>query len=185
MEFLTQPWPWYIAGPLIGLMVPLLLLTGNKKFGISSTLRQVCAAFVPAKVPFLHYDWKSDVWNLYFVVGIGLGGFLAATFLPNPDTVSISESTRQGLQQQGFTDLSGLVPVQIFSWSSLGTLNGLLLMIVGGFLVGFGSRYAGGCTSGHAIMGLSSLQPSSLIAVLGFFAGGLFITYLVYPILFR
>ncbi len=184
MDLLTQPWPWYVAGPLIGLMVPLLLLLGNKKFGVSSALRQVCAACVPAKVPFLQYDWKADTWNLYFVLGIALGGFLAATFMPNQMDLAISENTKAALQAQGITDLSGLVPVQLFSWESLGTLNGLLLMVLGGFLVGFGSRYAGGCTSGHAIMGLSTLQPASLVAMLSFFVGGLFITHVVYPIIF-
>ena len=184
MDLLLQPWPWYIAGPLIGLMAPLLLLAGNKKFGISSTLRQMCAACVPAKVPFLQYDWKADAWNLFFVLGIALGGFLAATFMPNQVDVAISESTKTALQAQGITDLGGLVPVQLFSWQSLGTLHGLLLMVIGGFMVGFGSRYAGGCTSGHAIMGLSSLQPSSLVAMLSFFVGGLFITHVVYPVIF-
>ena len=183
MSYLSQPWPWYVAGPLIGLMVPLLLLLGNKKFGISSPLRQVCAACVPAGVPFLKYDWKAESWNLFFVVGIIIGGFLASTFIPNTNDVAISEPTRAALLAQGITEFGGLVPVQIFSWQALGTLNGFLLMVVGGFLVGFGSRYAGGCTSGHAIMGLASLQSSPLIAVIGFFVGGLFIVHVGYPVL--
>src|SRR5690606_31044476 len=70
MDLIRQPWPWYIAGPLIGLTVPLLLLIGNKSFGISSSLRHVCAACVPAKIPFFSYDWKKEVWNLFFAGGI-------------------------------------------------------------------------------------------------------------------
>lgn len=184
MEFLSQPWPWYIAGPLIGLTVPVLLIVGNRMFGISATLRHICAACIPAGISFLKYDWKAEAWSLVFLAGIVVGGYAAATFIPNPETVAISSGARAALQELGITDQSGLVPAQIFSWDMLLTPHGILLVVVGGFLVGFGARYAGGCTSGHAIMGLSCLEWPSLIAVMSFFAGGLFITHVVFPLIF-
>jgi uncharacterized membrane protein YedE/YeeE len=75
------------------------------------------------------------------------------------------------------------LPTDIFSWTSLLTLRGFIFMVVGGFLVGFGTRYAGGCTSGHAIMGLSNLQLPSLIATCCFMAGGFIMTWLILPYL--
>ncbi len=183
-EFLSQPWPWYVAGPLIGLMIPVLLLSGNKQLGVSSSLRHTCAACVPANVEFLKYDWKKEAWNLFFVAGIVAGGYVGAAFLSNPETVALSPQTSAALQAYGITAQSGLVPAEIFNWHNLLTPQGFLLIVLGGFLVGFGARYAGGCTSGHAIMGLSSLQWPSLVAVMAFFAGGLFVTHLVFPVLF-
>ena len=185
LDFLSQPWPWYVAGPLIGLVVPALLLLGGKQFGVSSNLRHICAATVPGPVEFFKYDWKkSGAWNLIFIGGTVLGGFIAHTVLYNPDPIAISEATRADLLALGVEDLTGLVPSGVISWSGLGTSTGLVLLIVGGFLVGFGARYAGGCTSGHAISGLADLQLPSLIAVLGFFAGGLLTTHLLLPLLF-
>ena len=93
LEFISQPWPWYVAGPLIGLTVPLLLLVGNKRFGISSTFRHVCAVAAPVKSEYLKYDWKKEAWNIFFVVGIVLGAFGAARFFPNPESVAISART--------------------------------------------------------------------------------------------
>ncbi|MBC7863805.1 MAG: YeeE/YedE family protein [Bacteroidia bacterium] len=181
MNFLTQPWPWYVSGPLIGLMVPLLLLLDNKAFGISSSLRHICAACIPGKVEFFKYDWKKEKWNLMFVIGVVIGGVLAGIVFRNPDPVRISDKTNAMLQTMGIKDFSGLVPVEIFNFKSLLTLRGFIMLIVGGFFVGFGTRYAGGCTSGHAIMGLSNLQLPSLIATCCFFGGGLFISWLVLP----
>ena len=182
--FLYEPWPWYVAGPLIGLMVPLLLLLANKQFGISSSLRHMCAACAPLKIPFFHYNWKAERWNLVFVVGILLGGTLASFFISSTEPVQITEETTAQLQALGVVEFNGLVPTDIFSWNNLLTFQGVILMVVGGFLVGFGARYAGGCTSGHAIMGLSYLQWPSLVAVIGFFIGGLTATYFILPLLF-
>lgn len=182
MEILYRPWPWYVAGPIIGLTVPTLLLLGNKKLGISSTLRQLCAVCYPAKLPFLNYDWKKDVWNLYFAVGILIGGFLGAVVFANPDPVAVKETTTLYLKSLGLTDLSGLLPRQLFSWEALITPKGFILMVVGGFLVGFGTRYAGGCTSGHGIMGLSALQWPSLMGTASFFVGGILFNHFVLPI---
>jgi uncharacterized protein len=188
MEILARPWPWYVAGPLIGLVVPLLLVVGGKVFGISANLRHMCAALpVPdrAKPSFLRYDWKtSGLWNLVFIGGVAFGGFLAVSIFGMPEVGShISEATRADLAALGITDLSGMVPPELFSWGSMASPAALLLVVGGGFLVGFGARYAGGCTSGHAISGLADLQLPSLVAVLGFFAGGLLVTFGLLPLL--
>ncbi|MCS6978861.1 MAG: YeeE/YedE family protein [Flavobacteriales bacterium] len=178
---LSEPWPWYVAGPLIGLTVPLLLIMGNKSFGISSSLRHICAACMPANIPFLKYDWRKEAWNLFFVAGILVGGFIAGSWLPGPEPVEVHPDLAEDLAQYGITDYSKLVPSDLVSWDQVFTLRGFILMIVGGFLVGFGTRYAGGCTSGHAIMGLSTLQWPSLVAVICFMAGGFFSTHFLVP----
>lgn len=185
IDLISQPWPWYVAGPIIGLFVPALLLLGGKRFGISSNLRHLCAAVVPSKSEFFRYDWKrTGMWNLTFALGIFVGGILAATVFASPsDTIAISASTVAALEELGVRDFRGLVPSELISWSSLATVPGLVMIVGGGFLVGFGARYAGGCTSGHAITGLAELQLPSLIAAVGFFVGGLFVTHLVLPLL--
>lgn len=182
-ELLTQPWAWYVAGPLIGLTVPVLLILGNKSFGISSSLRHICASCMPAHIPFFRYDWKKEVWNLFFVFGIFLGGAIAMYLLPDPNPIEINPELATELAGYGITDYNHLVPTDIFNWQSLFTLKGFLLMVAGGFLVGFGTRYAGGCTSGHAIMGLSNLQIPSLIATISFMAGGFIMANLLLPLI--
>jgi uncharacterized protein len=184
-DFLKQPWPWYIGGPLIGLMVPLLLLAGNKAFGISSSLRHICAACFPANIPYFRYNWKNEIWNLLFVAGIVLGAFITVQFFNNPEPVNINAKLVADLQQYGVTDYHGLVPVELFNWQSLLTAKGLILIVAGGFLVGFGTRYAGGCTSGHAIMGLSTMQLPSLIATISFMVGGFIVANLVLPYILK
>lgn len=181
MELLYKPWPWYVAGPVIGLSVPALLLLGNKKLGVSSTLRQICASCVPANIPFLQYDWKKDSWNLFFVAGILLGGFVGGTLLANPEPVTISQSTVDLLSSQGITDVNGLLPAELFNWQALLSMKGLLLMVGGGFMIGFGTRYARGCTSGHGILGLSALQWPSLVSTISFFLGGILFSHFVLP----
>lgn len=185
LELLQKPWPWYVAGPLIGLTVPLLLILGNKSFGISSSLRHVCAACVPANIPFFKYDWKKEVWNLFFVAGVLVGGIVAAQLLSNPNPVEVNPKLATELAGYGVTDYNGLVPSQIFSWPELLTARGFIMMVFGGFLVGFGTRYAGGCTSGHAIMGLSNLQWPSLVATCCFMAGGFIMANLILPFLLK
>jgi uncharacterized membrane protein YedE/YeeE len=183
--WLTAPWPWYVAGPLIGLMVPLLLLTGNRTFGVSSCMRHLCAATVPGTIRHFRYDWKSTgLWNLIFLAGIFLGGVVGGRVLGGSGE-SLAPATRADLAALGIHDLSGIVPREILSWSSLMTASGCTLLVGGGFLVGFGSAYAGGCTSGHAISGLADLQLPSLLAVMSFFAGGLLATHFLLPALLK
>lgn len=181
MELLSKPWPWYIAGPLIGLTVPTLLIIGNKSFGISSSLRHICASCIPAGIPFFKYEWKKEIWNLFFVFGILIGGIIASQFLSNPNPIEIHPNLSKELASYGITQIDGLLPSQLFNWNTLLTLKGFILMIVGGFMVGFGTRYAGGCTSGHAIMGLSNLQWPSLIATICFMIGGFIVANIVLP----
>jgi uncharacterized protein len=184
-HFLSRPWPWWVAGPLIGLTVPALLLAGNKPFGISSTLRHICAACLPGKVPFFQYDWKKESWNLVFAAGIVLGGWIAVRFLSGNGPVALNPATVRVLQREGVRDFSGLLPRDVFSFRSLASLRGWIFIVLGGFLVGFGTRYAGGCTSGHAIMGISTLQWPSLVATVCFMAGGFVMTWLILPFLLK
>ena len=185
MEFITQPWPWYVSGPLIALVMFFLIFSG-RNFGMSGNLRIMCAALSGDKAcDFFRFDWKAQRWNLVFALGAILGGFVAAEFLSTDTSVAITKGTIEKLAQYGFADGgAAYLPEQLFSIDSLSNPYTLLLLAIGGFLVGFGSRYAGGCTSGHAISGLSDLQLPSLIAVIGFFIGGLFMVHILFPILF-
>jgi uncharacterized protein len=177
---MPHPLPWWIAGPLIGLVVPALLLIGNKPFGISSNFRHICAAVAPCGLEFFRHDWRRlGLWNLIFFAGVFVGAGAAAYLAPPP--VQIAPATVDALRAVGVHDFGGLAPHDIFSFAALLSLRGFLCIVVGGFLVGFGTAYAGGCTSGHAIAGLANLQPASLVAVCGFFAGGLTTTYLILP----
>ena len=182
IEFISQPWPWYVAGPLIGIVVPALFLIGGKQFGLSENLRHVCA-MLPGKTEFFNYDWKNGAWNLTLILGIIIGGFIGSTFLGNPDPIAISDATKSDLALLGITQFDGLLPSDIFSLEGLASTRGLIMIVLGGFLVGFGARYAGGCTSGHAISGLADLQLPSLVAMIGFSAGGLIATFLLLPII--
>lgn len=181
LELIRQPWPWYVGGIIIGLTVPTLLLLGNKHFGISANLRHVCAACFPANVKFFKYNWRRESWNMFFAVGIMVGAAIATIFLANPEPVKVAPALAAELQGYGITDFSSQIPVQLVSWESLFTLRGFIMLVGGGFLVGFGSRYAGGCTSGHSIMGLSTLQWPSLVATIAFMAGGFLVANLVLP----
>ncbi|SOE23479.1 hypothetical protein SAMN06298216_3867 [Spirosomataceae bacterium TFI 002] len=185
IELIKSPWPWYVAGPIIGLMVPALLLIGNKSFGVSSSLRHICAACLPANISFFNYDWKKEAWNLFFVFGILIGGFIATTFISNPNEIVISANTIADLKELGITTFSGLMPSDLFATSNIMSLKGLIFFVLGGFMVGFGTRYAGGCTSGHAIMGLSNLQWPSLIATCCFMVGGFLMTNFGLPLIFN
>lgn len=182
IEFLQQPWPWWVAGPMITLVMFLLLYFGER-FGLSSTLKTTCSALGAGKVSdFFKYDWKAEIWNIVFVVGTVLGGFIASQYLMSPEPIALSGETVKDLQALGISQPGeAYLPIEIFNWKNLFTLQGFIIMIGGGFLIGFGTRYANGCTSGHAISGLSDLQLPSLIAVIGFFIGGLITTFLVLP----
>jgi uncharacterized membrane protein YedE/YeeE len=185
MDLFKQPWPWYIVGPLIGLFVPALLLLGNKKFGISSSLRHICAACFPADISFFKYDWKKEAWNLVFAAGIILGGFIAFQFLSVIQPMNLNAKLINELTQYGLSDFNYLLPPELFNWTTLFSLKGFLLIVVGGFLVGFGTRYAGGCTSGHSIMGLSNLQWPSLVATICFMIGGILVANFLIPVILK
>lgn len=183
-QLLSQPWPWYVAGPLIGLTVPALLILGNKNFGISSSLRHICAACVPAGIDYFKYDWKKEVWNLLFVLGIIIGGFIAATYLASGQEIVVNENLKTELASYGISNYSNaLIPSDVVSWDTLFSIKGFLMIVLGGFFVGFGTRYAGGCTSGHSIMGISAMSWPSLIATICFMIGGFFAANVLLPII--
>ncbi len=188
LEFISQPWHWAVGGVAIAVVLFLLNWMGHG-FGVSSTFRTVCAmAGAGKKIPFFNMDVKADAWRTTFVIGIVLGGLIAGNFLRSPEAVQISQSTVDYLSTLGIaypeSDAKGLgyVPTDLFNF---GNVKGVLMAIVGGFLVGFGARYAGGCTSGHAITGLSHLQLPSLLTVIGFFIGGILMTWVIFPFLMR
>ncbi|WP_411894754.1 YeeE/YedE family protein [Winogradskyella sp. A2] len=185
MNYILDPWPWYLSGPCIALVMFLLLYFG-RTFGMSSNLRTICAMSGAGKsVKFFDIDWKSQKWNLMVVLGAIFGGMIAHHLLSNPIDINLSENTIKDLKAFGFNDAgNSLLPPELFSWDTVFSIKGLSILVIGGFLVGFGTRYAGGCTSGHAITGLSSLQLPSLVAVVGFFIGGLIMIHFIYPILF-
>jgi len=184
-DFLRQPWPWWVAGPLVGLVPAALLLLGNRLFGMSSNLRHACAALVPGRVEFFRYDWRREGgWNLAFALGTLLGGALGGVLLASPEPVAIAARTRADLEALGVRAFDGLVPGDVFAWSALGTLRGFVCLVVGGLLVGFGTAWAGGCTSGHGLTGVGDLQPASFLALAAFFAGGIAATWLLLPLVF-
>lgn len=155
IDVLLAPWPWYIGGPAIGIMVPLLLLIVGRPFGISSSFRHMCSAALPvASMEYLrNNDWRKESWSLVFVVGVVIGAWLATRLLSSTPV--------------------DLLPEQY------GTGAGAVRLLLGGILVGFGTRYADGCTSGHSIMGISLLNWPSLVATLCFFAGGLLMIHVI------
>lgn len=180
--WLHAPWPWYVAGPLIGLMVPLMLVIGNRSFGISSNLRHMCAMTQPKAVgvDFFQYNWREHNWSLVFALGTVLGGFFAGVVFANPDPIDLSVAALTMFSYWDVPIGGGYLPPVLFDFRWLS----ILVMFLGGILVGFGTRYASGCTSGHAITGLSTLQLQSLLAVMGIFAGGLLASHLITPHLF-
>jgi uncharacterized membrane protein YedE/YeeE len=185
IEILSQPWPWAISGLMIAFVMFLLLKAGGE-FGVSSNLRSMCSIVGAKKLSdFFDFDWKSQKWNLMFVLGSIVGGFLANNFLSSNAPIQLSEATVSALETFDIMQTTAIVPTELFSFESLFTIKGFIIMVVGGFLVGFGSRYAGGCTSGHAISGLSNLQWPSLVAVIGFFIGGLVMTWFILPYILK
>lgn len=184
LELLKQPWPWYTSGAAIAFIMILLLFLG-KSFGVSSNLRTLCTiAGAGKKVKFFDFDWKTQKWNLLFLFGSVLGGLIASTLLQNNEPLRLSADTIEDLKGLGIVFDGGLNPSQLFGSEAVGSLKGILILLFGGVMVGFGARYAGGCTSGHAISGLSNMQAPSLLAVIGFFLGGLLMTHWLLPLIF-
>ena len=185
LEWLRAPWPWWVAGPMIGLMVPLLLILGNKPFGVSSNLKHICAACFPANISFFKYDWKKESWNLFFAAGIVIGAAIISLWFNNPHPSELHPGLVEDLRQKGISDFHGLLPVELFNWRNLFSFQGFAMIVGGGFLIGFGTRYANGCTSGHSIMGLSTLQWHSLVATVCFMIGGFISANLFIPTILK
>ncbi len=185
MEFISQPWAWYVAGPIIALIMFLLFYFGEK-FGVSSNLETFCSIGGAGKfIDYFKIDWKENSWNLIFVLGAITGGFIASNWLSAGETVALNSQTIQDLASIGIQNAGDTyLPDEIFSVETMFSLKGFIILIVAGFMVGFGSRWAGGCTSGHAIVGLSNLEIPSLISVIGFFIGGLIMTWFILPLIF-
>jgi len=186
IDLLSRPWPWWISGPLLGLMVPVLLLAGNKEFGISSTFRHLCA-IVASKPAYLRYDWKKQgCWQLALALGVVGGGWLAASSFAGGRLPGLTAEARQLFLSWGLAlESSGYQPDFLARWGDAMSGRGVVSLVGGGFLVGFGTRWANGCTSGHAIMGLSLLNPGSLVATLGFFAGGTLASWFLVPLVLK
>ncbi len=186
IEFLSQPWHWSVSGFMIVVVMFLMIYLG-KKFGVSTSFQTMCSAAGMGRVAdYFKYDWKTQSWLLFFVVGSIIGGAIASQVFGDPEPVQIAQSTIDDLAALGVeAPTTALYPVELFSMETLGTAQGIILFVLGGFFIGFGTRYAGGCTSGHAITGLSNLQLPSLVAVIGFFIGGLLMTHVLYPIIFN
>lgn len=185
MDYILNPWPWYVSGPLIA-VVMFLLVSFGKTFGMSSNLRTLCSIGGAGKISaFFDFNWKEHRWNLLVALGSGIGGFIAVHYLSNSKPIEINQETISALAELGFiAPQSDLVPAELFSLEALKNPYNIILLIIAGFFIGFGTRYAGGCTSGHAITGLSNLQLPSLVAVIGFFIGGLLMTHLIFPLIF-
>ncbi|GGE16932.1 MULTISPECIES: YeeE/YedE family protein [Sphingobacterium] len=182
MELIMGPWPWYVGGGIVALVMIALILLG-RSFGFSSNFRTMCSAMGAGNsCSFFQFDWRKQKWNLLFLVGAIIGGFISAHFLSDNHIPEISEVTVSQLKELGFESAGqAYSPTEIFNTWNVKTIA---ILAIGGLLVGFGTRYAGGCTSGHAISGLSDLQWPSLVAVIGFFIGGLTMVHLLFPLIF-
>ncbi len=181
--WLSGPWPWYVAGPIIGSMVPLMLIIGSKSFGVSQNLEHICAMTQPKRinVTMFQYDWKQYGWCIYFVVGVAIGGFLAVYVFEHPGVIELSDATQRMLVDWGIRQGSGFYPSELYDLTPVN----LFILAVSGILIGFGTRYASGCTSGHAITGLATLQLKSLKAVLGIFTGGIVAAHFITPYILK
>ncbi|WP_378186847.1 YeeE/YedE family protein [Aquimarina sp. W85] len=185
MNWIYEPWPWYISGPMIAFVMFLLLMVG-KNFGMSANLRTMCTICGAGnKADFFNFEWRSQKWNLIVILGAVIGGFIGSHFLTIDMAVAINPETIMDLSELGFNSAGkSYLPNELFDTQSLLSFKTILILTIGGVLVGFGARYAGGCTSGHAISGLSDLQLPSLIAVIGFFIGGLIMIHFLFPLIF-
>jgi len=184
MDIIHDPWPWYFAGPMISLVMYLLLWAGER-FGVSSTLSTWCTiGGAGSKFDYFKIDLKKNIWGIVLVIGAVIGGVIASNYMINGQPLSLSQSTINHLDSLGIPFEGDYIPLSIFSWDNLFTRSGIICIMLGGFFVGFGTRWAGGCTSGHAISGISNFQSASVIAVIGFFIGGLISTHLLMPLIF-
>ncbi|MFT5862921.1 MAG: putative membrane protein YedE/YeeE [Flavobacteriales bacterium] len=185
MDWIYEPWPWYVSGPMIAFIMFLLIMVG-KNFGMSANLRTMCTICGAGnKVDFFRFDWRSQKWNLLVVIGAVIGGYIGSHLLSSDIAVAINPDTIADLNTLGFESAGkAYLPTELFDTAALLSFKNILILSIGGLFVGFGTRYAGGCTSGHAISGLSDLQLPSLIAVVGFFIGGLAMVHFIFPLIF-
>jgi len=185
MDFLNQTWHWSITGFLIGIIMIILNYFG-KVFGMSSNLRTLCTLAGAAKFSdFFRFDFKAQFWNLWLIFGAMLGGFVAVHYMHDASNMKLNPQTIQQLHRLGVDEPNGkLLPNKLFGNEVFTSTKMIAILLVGGLLIGFGSRYGGGCTSGHAIAGMSNLQRQSLKAVIGFFVGGLLVSHIILPLLF-
>jgi uncharacterized protein len=184
LDFFVHPWPWWLSGIVISAVMFFLIYFGQS-FGFSSNLRTICSmSGLSKRTKFFDFNWKTQTWNLVFLVGAIIGGFIAKEFLSTDVPLILSKATVSELSELGIGAPKGIQPEELFSWDAVFSIKGFAILAFGGLMVGFGSRYAGGCTSGHAISGLSDLQVPSLIAVVGFFIGGLAMTHFIMPLIF-
>jgi uncharacterized membrane protein YedE/YeeE len=191
LDFISQPWHWSISGLFIAIVMLLLILLGTR-FGVSSSFEAFCSiAGAGKRWEYFNFDWRKQSWLLLFVAGSIIGAYIASHFLASDAPVQIAQSTIGDLNQLGIatpmilSEGAGFMPLEIFDLKQVGSLRTMVFAIGGGLLIGFGTRWAGGCTSGHAISGLANLQLPSLVAVIGFFIGGLLMTHLFFPFLFN
>ena len=185
MEIIFQPWPWFVGGPLIALTLFLYFYFG-KNFGASTNFETLCTIAGAGKVStYFKKDWKQRDFALLFVIGLIIGGFISSNYLIPNQTIDLNPKTIQELTDLGFLNpAKSYFPDEIFSLEMAMSLKGFLILILSGVCIGFGTRYAGGCTSGHAITGLSNLQYPSLLAVIGFFIGGIIAVWFLIPLIF-
>ncbi len=185
MDWILQPWPWYVGGPLIALTMLILLILG-KGFGFSSNLRTICTLCGAGKTSdFFDFNWKNERWNLLILLGAIIGGFVGSQYLSENQIPDLNPTTIEQLHQQGFKSAGeAYAPLELYGSEAFSSIKTIMILLVGGLFIGFGSRYAGGCTSGHSISGISNLQIPSLIATIGFFIGGLIMVHLIFPFIF-
>jgi uncharacterized membrane protein YedE/YeeE len=153
-----------VAGAAIAAVTLALLYLANRRLGISTGFEDLCSLALP-----LPYFRRSTLlaargWRLPFVGGLVLGGVLSAAL-----GGGWSPTWALGM----FDTTIGWGPAGKVAW-----------MFVGGLFIGFGTRLAGGCTSGHGIFGLSNFERPSLVSTLSFMLGGLVTTQLVYRLVF-
>lgn len=158
--------PWYIAGPLIGLIVPALLFLRQKQFGISSSFSFILSQVLPKNDYFKSAKRKSN-WQFHFALGIIISAVVSSYFLLPKDLVI------ENLASEG-----AYLKEQIYS------IDNIYLFLIGGLLIGFGARYADGCTAGNCIMGVSQFSISSIIATISFFIAGVVTAQFINPLLF-
>ena len=183
-EWIKEPWPWYVSGPLIAIVMLILTFYG-KGFGMSANLRTLCTIGGAGKFSdFFKFEWRKELWNLVVAQGAILGGFVSHFYLKKDQTIGISDATKESLIDYGFTNPGeAMVPKEFFSWEAIQDPKIIAILLIAGLFIGFGTRYAGGCTSGHAISGISNLQIASVVAVIGFFIGGLIMVHLIFQFL--